>query len=78
MTTVARPCHCTEAGVNGNLERGASSDHHHPLSSDTSAAIALAFLLGTATALGTSPVYHRFFKSFRRAEWIAPDLLRCK
>ncbi|KAF8496188.1 nuclease [Russula emetica] len=40
---------------------------------DTNAVIALAFLLGSATALGASTVYHRFFKRFRSAEWITPD-----
>ena len=46
-----------------------------PIELDTSAAIALAFLLGSATALGASSVYRRFFKRIKNAEWITPDLL---
>lgn len=46
-----------------------------PIELDTNEAIALAFLLGSATALGASTVYRRFFKRIRSAEWITPDLL---
>ena len=45
---------------------------------DNDAAIALAFLLGSATALGAPTVYRRFFKRIRSAEWITPDLLKRK
>jgi hypothetical protein len=45
---------------------------------DTNAAIALAFLLGSATTLGASIVYRRFFKRIRNAEWVTPDLLKRK
>jgi len=45
---------------------------------DTNAAIALAFLIGSVTTLGTSAVYRRFFKRIKSAEWITPDLLRRK
>jgi len=45
---------------------------------DTNAAIAFAFLLGSATALGASTVYRRFFMRIKSAEWITPDLLRRK
>jgi hypothetical protein len=46
-----------------------------PVELDTNATIALAFLLGSATALGASIVYGRFFKRIRSSEWITPDLL---
>jgi hypothetical protein len=46
-----------------------------PVELDTNAAIALAFLLGSATTLGASIVYRRFFRRIRSAEWITPDLL---
>jgi hypothetical protein len=49
-----------------------------PVELDTNATIALAFLLGSATALGASTVYRRFFKRIRSAEWITPDVLRRK
>jgi len=59
-----------------------SSDPPPPpleLELDTNKTIALAaFLLGSATALGTSTVYRRFFKRIKNAEWITPDLLRRK
>lgn len=42
---------------------------------DTSTIIALAFLLGSATALGTSSVYRRFFKRLASAEWVTPSIL---
>jgi hypothetical protein len=45
-----------------------------PVELDTDATtIALAFLLGSATALGASTVYRRFFRRIRSAEWITPD-----
>ena len=47
-----------------------------PVELDTNATIALAFVLGSATALGASTVYRRFFKRIKSAEWITPDLLR--
>lgn len=51
----------------------------HDLDPNAPAAIALAgFLLGSATTLGASAVYRRFFKRIRSAEWITPDLLRRK
>jgi hypothetical protein len=47
------------------------------LDANTAAAIALAaFLLGSATALGASSAYRRFFKRIKNAEWITPDVLR--
>lgn len=49
-----------------------------PVEFDTNAAIALAFLLGSATALGASSVYRRFFKRIKSAEWITPDSLKRK
>jgi hypothetical protein len=49
-----------------------------PFELDTNAVIALAFLLGSATTLGASTVYRRFFKRIRSAEWITPDLLKRK
>ena len=35
----------------------------------------LSFLLGSASALGVSFVYRRFFKRIKDAEWITPDLV---
>ncbi len=49
-----------------------------PIELDNDAAIALAFLLGSATAFGAFTVYHRYFKRIRSAEWITPDMLRRK
>ncbi|KAI9451414.1 nuclease [Lactarius psammicola] len=46
-----------------------------PNQPDTSAIIALAFLLGSATALGTSAIYRRFFKRLASAECITPKIL---
>lgn len=46
-----------------------------PVELDTNATIALAFLLGSTTALGASAIYRRFFKRIKGAEWITPDLL---
>jgi hypothetical protein len=46
-----------------------------PVELDTDAAIVFAFLLGSATALGASTVYGRFYKRIRSSEWITPDLL---
>jgi hypothetical protein len=45
---------------------------------DNDAVIVLAFLLGSATTLGASTVYRRFFKRIKNAEWITPDLLKRK
>ena len=45
---------------------------------DNDAVIVLAFLLGSATTLGASIVYRRFFKRIRNAEYITPDLLKRK
>lgn len=46
-----------------------------PVELDANAAtIVLAFVLGSATTLGASTVYRRFFKRIRNAEWITPDL----
>jgi hypothetical protein len=45
---------------------------------DTDAIVALAFLLGFATAFGASSVYRRFFKRIKNAEWVTPDLLARK
>ena len=49
-----------------------------PAELDTNTVIALAFVLGSATTLGASAVYRRFFKRIRSAEWITPDVLRRK
>ena len=49
-----------------------------PVELDTNKVIAIAFFLGSATTLGASTVYRRFFKRIRSAEWITPDLLRRK
>lgn len=46
-----------------------------PVELDTNATIAIAFLLGSAIALGASSVHRRFFKRIKNAEWITPDLL---
>ena len=55
----------------------ASPEPTPPVQLDTNAAgIALAFLLGSATALGASAAYRRFFKRIKNAEWITPDVLR--
>ena len=55
---------------------GSSADPDRtPPPVDTKAAIALAFLLGSATALGASSLYRRFFRRIKNAEWITPDLL---
>ena len=35
----------------------------------------VAFLLGSATALGTSSIYRRCFKRLASAEWITPNIL---
>lgn len=49
------------------------------LDANAAAGIALAaFLLGSATALGASSAYRRFFKRIKNAEWITPDVLRRK
>jgi hypothetical protein len=43
---------------------------------DTTTIVALvAFLLGSATALGTFSIYHRRFKRLASAEWITPNIL---
>jgi endonuclease YncB( thermonuclease family) len=55
----------------------ASPEPTPPVQLDTNAAgIALAFLLGSATARGASAAYRRFFKRIKNAEWITPDVLR--
>ncbi|KAI0283522.1 hypothetical protein BC826DRAFT_1059767 [Russula brevipes] len=45
---------------------------------DSDAIITLAFLLGSATTLGASSVYRRFFKRIKNAGWVTPDLLERK
>jgi hypothetical protein len=57
---------------------GTGSGEDPERSPDTNAIIALAFLFGSATALGASSVYRRFFKRIKNAEWITPDLLKRK
>ena len=46
-----------------------------PVELDTNAAITLTFHFGTASALGASSIYLRFFKRIKNAECITPDLL---
>ena len=45
------------------------------LDTNATIALALAFLLGSATAVGAFTVYRRYFKRIRNAQWITPDLL---
>jgi len=66
------------ATASPDTDRSQSSPPAPPDELDTNAIIALAFLLGSATALGASSVYRRFFKRIKSAEWITPDLLRRK
>ncbi|KAI9457064.1 mitochondrion protein [Russula earlei] len=53
-----------------------SNANEPPLPLDSTGLIAFAFLLGSATALGASSVYRRFFKRINNAEWVTPDLLK--
>ncbi|KAH9017390.1 nuclease [Lactarius pseudohatsudake] len=43
---------------------------------DTNTIIALTFLLGSATTLGTYAIYRRFFTRLASAEWVTPNILR--
>jgi hypothetical protein len=45
---------------------------------DTEAVITLAFLLGSATTLGASSIYRRFFKRIKNSGWVTPDLMERK
>jgi hypothetical protein len=66
----------TNTSAGGSSEASPDPDRTPPpVQFDTKAAIALAFLLGSATALGASSVYRRFFRRIKNAEWITPDLL---
>jgi hypothetical protein len=68
----------SEVEVNSNPDRSPRSPRSPtPVEFDTNTAaaiVALAFLLGSATALGASTVYRRFFKRIKSAEYITPDL----
>ena len=67
--------HTTPRGACGSAANPDSDRSPLPVEFDTNAAIALAFFLGSATALGASSVYRRFFKRIKNAEWITPELL---
>ena len=67
--------HQPTANTSAGGSSGGSDRTRPPVQFDTNAAIALAFLLGSATALGASSVYRRFFRRIKNAEWITPDLL---
>ncbi|KAI0295108.1 hypothetical protein B0F90DRAFT_1927656 [Multifurca ochricompacta] len=60
-------------------KRASSADTHNPTAQvETNVLIALAFILGSATTLGTSAIYRRFFKRIRNAHWVTPNLLKRK
>jgi len=56
-------------------QAGGGETARSPVQPDTDTIVALAFLLGFATAFGASTVYRRFFKRIKNAEWVTPDLL---
>jgi hypothetical protein len=45
---------------------------------DTSTIALVAFLLGSATAVGASSIYRRYFRRLPSAEYITPNILRRK
>jgi hypothetical protein len=49
-----------------------------PLQLDSKTLVTLAFLLGSATTLGASSIYRRFFKRIKNAEWVTPTMLKRK
>jgi hypothetical protein len=62
-------------------ERGLGNDakdQSPPAQLDSKTLITLAFLLGSATTLGASSIYRRFFKRIKNAEWVTPNMLKRK
>ncbi|KAI0255630.1 hypothetical protein BJV78DRAFT_689180 [Lactifluus subvellereus] len=62
----------------GKTSHRSDAQRQPSLQLETNTLIALAFLLGSATTLGTSSIYRRFFKRIKNAEWVTPNLLKRK